>query len=233
MPNDHIAPEDMPPPNKERKFYAGNHVADGMDKDRLEEVEKATEKVRKLIVRTIEARQRGERLSQVDPKAGDPWNVAHRYFCNPNMKLIKDYVRLIEDILDYFEFLDANPLMETKLVTYQGDTQLIEVPKMRAGTMKGMFLHIGVSQGLWSLIKTGKGHAHLKPIIDFAEAMMYDRKYNGASADLLNATLIMRDLGISEKTELSGPNGGPIEMVDNKMSPEEAMRAYASTLNPE
>jgi hypothetical protein len=102
---------------------------------------------------------------------------------------------------------------------------------MRAGTMKGMFLHIGMRQDTWSSIKTGKSKPHLLPVVEFAEALMYDRKYNGAAADLLNATMIMRDLGISEKTEISGPNGGPIETIDNKMTPAEAAQAYAATLN--
>lgn len=38
------------------------------------------------------------------------------------------------------------------------------------------------------------------------------QKFTGAAADLLNPMIISRDLGLADKSELSGPDGGPMEV---------------------
>ena len=39
------------------------------------------------------------------------------------------------------------------------------------------------------------------------------QKFEGASADLLNPNIIARDLGLADKSELTGAGGGAIETV--------------------
>ncbi len=40
------------------------------------------------------------------------------------------------------------------------------------------------------------------------------QKFQGASADLLNANIIARDLGLADKTELTGKDGGPVRLTN-------------------
>lgn len=40
------------------------------------------------------------------------------------------------------------------------------------------------------------------------------QKFEGAAADLLNHAIIARELGLADKTELSGPGGGPIATTE-------------------
>ena len=54
-----------------------------------------------------------------------------------------------------------------------------------------------------------------------------EQKFVGAAADFLNASIISRDLGLADKREISGPNGGPIEEVTTEMTPEQAAEVYA------
>ena len=54
---------------------------------------------------------------------------------------------------------------------------------------------------------------------EFAEALawvdgvIYTQKFEGASADLLNANIIARDLGLADKKEVSGEDGGAIQIT--------------------
>lgn len=41
-------------------------------------------------------------------------------------------------------------------------------------------------------------------VITQAEAVIYEQKFTGAAADLLNPNIIARDLGLADKKELSG-----------------------------
>ena len=43
------------------------------------------------------------------------------------------------------------------------------------------------------------------------EDIIRTQKFEGASAELLNVSIIARDLGLADKSEHSGPNGGAIE----------------------
>jgi hypothetical protein len=41
------------------------------------------------------------------------------------------------------------------------------------------------------------------------------QKFQGAAADLLNPNIIARDLGLSEKSEITGANGAPLVPIIN------------------
>lgn len=59
-----------------------------------------------------------------------------------------------------------------------------------------------------------RDRSDLIPIITRAERVIYKQKFEGASADLLNANIISRDLGLANKTELTGKDGGAIAVKD-------------------
>ena len=40
------------------------------------------------------------------------------------------------------------------------------------------------------------------------------QKFAGAAADLLNANIIARDLGLADKNEVTGKDGGPVEVKE-------------------
>ena len=46
------------------------------------------------------------------------------------------------------------------------------------------------------------------------EDIIYEQKFTGAAADLLNPNIIARDLGLADKKEVSGPDGDAIEIDD-------------------
>lgn len=114
--------------------------------------------------------------------------------------------------VEYFEWVDANPLYEDRLVTFQGFARHEPAAKMRAMTVDGLLLFLDVTWETWGVWKQSR--PDLSEIIARAEKVIRSQKFAGAAADLLNANIISRDLGLADKAEVSGPNGGPIETKD-------------------
>lgn len=155
------------------------------------------------------------------------WRLAKNYF-RPDKK-VKDPRDLLDKVLAYFKHLKEDHLEEAKLVSYEGSSNIEMIPKMRAGSIIGLCLHIGCSDSTYRLWRNGT-RSDFASVIKFAEDWLFNRKFDGASAGMLNATIISRDLGLVEKRELTGANGGPVTMIQTSMSPQEAAEAYNATM---
>lgn len=129
--------------------------------------------------------------------------------------------------MDYFEWVDDNPLWEDKLVTFQGDATHEPVAKMRAMTIGGLCIFLDISQHAWGEYRNREDFG---PVAKKIEDIIRNQKFSGAAADLLNANIIARDLGLVERQEHSGPGGGPIQTVTSAMTAKEAAEAYAATM---
>ncbi len=130
---------------------------------------------------------------------------------------------------EYFEWNHDNPLYESKPMKGEGGKiEIVSMPKMRAMTIAGLciFLDIGVrTWGDWR-----KDRPDLSPVIDAVEAIIRTQKFEGASADLLNANIIARDLGLADRSELSGVNGEPIKTENVATDAKEMARRIAFLL---
>lgn len=111
---------------------------------------------------------------------------------------------------EYFEWVEANPLMEAETVKFQGAATLIEVPKMRAMTVDGLCLFLGIGVQTWHDYRAREDFTEVTSRVD---GVMRSQKFEGAAADLLNANIIARDLGLADKKEHTGKDGGPIDVV--------------------
>ena len=102
---------------------------------------------------------------------------------------------------EYFDWVDENPLWEAKAFSFQGKTKIEELPKMRPMTIGGLCLFLDVDETTWRDWKDSR--ADLSPIISRAETIIYQQKFGGAAADLLNPNIIARDLGLADKREVT------------------------------
>lgn len=118
--------------------------------------------------------------------------------------------QLLEACCEYFQWVEENPLFESKLTTYKGKSKLEQIPKMRAMTLAGLCIFLDIARQTWD---------NYKEIDDFLEVtgwvddVIQDQKFSGAAADLLNANIIARDLGLKDKSELSTKDGNPLVQV--------------------
>jgi len=110
-------------------------------------------------------------------------------FNNPN--------ELWESCLEYFQWVEDNPLKEQKATQFQGEFIYGEVNKMRAMTIIGLCLFLDIDQSTWKNYREKKDFFR---VTKNAENIIYNQKFVGASADMLNANIIARDLGLSDKT---------------------------------
>lgn len=111
---------------------------------------------------------------------------------------------------EYFEWVEENPLREEKLFAFQGAVTRATVAKMRAMTLDGLHIFLDISSETW----TGyRGREDFLGVTTQVEKIIRDQKFTGAAAELLNPNIIARDLGLRDKSELTGPGGGPVQVV--------------------
>lgn len=116
--------------------------------------------------------------------------------------------------VEYFEHCEANPLQEQKLFAYEGSVTKETVSKMRCMTIGGLCLWLGITRETWG--KYRKRH-DLSDTCSMAHEIIYEQKFTGAAAGMLNSNIIARDLGLSDKKELTGADGGAIEIEDKSV----------------
>ncbi len=111
---------------------------------------------------------------------------------------------------EYFDWVEANPLWEDKLVTFQGSASHEPVAKMRAMTLDGLCIFLDISRRTWD---DYRAREDFLPVTSRVDQIIRTQKFQGAAADLLNPNIIARDLGLAEKSEVSGNDGGPLSVV--------------------
>jgi hypothetical protein len=102
---------------------------------------------------------------------------------------------------EYFAWVNDNPLEEEKVFAYQGGIVRADVAKMRAMTIGGLCIFLDISREAWNDYTKRQGYV---PVCKAITEVIYNQKFVGAAADLFNANIIARDLGLAEKTEHSG-----------------------------
>ena len=117
-------------------------------------------------------------------------------------KLFSSPEILLEEAYKYFEYCDANPLLEHDFVGK--DATPVYREKNRVYTWSGLELFLGV----YSLrdYKKNEEYKDFSQVITHIESIIYTNKFEGASANLFNANIISRDLGLANKEETKNEN---------------------------
>lgn len=131
------------------------------------------------------------------PKGNQFWKNRSR---SGPKKIFSDPVKLWSECCDYFQWCHDHPLQEEKVFHNAGVITRTTVSHIRAMTIKGLCFYLKISYDAW---KDYRIDDDLSTIIHEAEQTIYDQKFSGAAADLLNANIIARDLGLAEKKEVS------------------------------
>lgn len=111
-----------------------------------------------------------------------------------------------------FDWLTNHPLKEEQLFHYKGAIKSSYARKMRPFTWQAVALLMGLHfkglKGYWE-------RPEFVETMEFIEDVIRTQKFEGAASGFLNASLIARDLGLADKSELSGPNGGPLQVEES------------------
>jgi hypothetical protein len=113
---------------------------------------------------------------------------------------------LWEACCEYFQWVEDNPLWDNKVSQYQGAAVDMPVAKMRAMTIGGICLFLDIDVTTW---REWRNNKDFSPVIAKADAVIYEQKLTGAAADLLNANIIARELGLKDTAahEHTSPDG--------------------------
>lgn len=142
------------------------------------------------------------------PKGNQFWKARTKHGRD---KLFASSDALWDACCEYFQWVEDNPLWETKAFAYQGVVTQEPVARMRAMTVDGLCIFLDINPSTWYDWRSEKND--FSNIVSRVESIIRSQKFAGAAADLLNANIIARDLGLSDRQsqEVSGPNGGPME----------------------
>jgi hypothetical protein len=149
-----------------------------------------------------------EATSLSAPKGNSFWKARSSHGRKPIFESPED---LWAAASEYFEWVEANPLYEDKVTSFQGVNTHEPIAKMRAMTIMGLCIFLDISRRTWDEYRERQDFL---PITTCVEDIIRTQKFEGASADLLNPNIIARDLGLADKSEHTGKDGGPIEVAD-------------------
>lgn len=111
---------------------------------------------------------------------------------------------------EYFEWVENNPLYETKLMQYKDETWKEYLPKKRPMNLQGLCRFLGISHANWWQYKNERSEEYTR-ICETAENVIYEQQFTGGATGFFNSNMISKKLGLKEQHEMSGPNGGPIQ----------------------
>ncbi|MFV9375166.1 DNA-packaging protein [Citrobacter portucalensis] len=130
------------------------------------------------------------------PKGNRFWEARSSHGRNPKFESPE---ALWAACCEYFEWVEANPLYEVKAFAFQGVVTQEPLPKLRAMTISGLCIFLDITRQTWGTFRAMEGFSD---ITTRAEEIIYDQKFSGAAADLLNANIIARDLGLKEQSQV-------------------------------
>jgi len=104
----------------------------------------------------------------------------------------------------YFLYVEKNPIREQKVFCSNGVVKKTTVTKMRAMTLAGLRLRLGLSESGYKEYRKRDDFLWVTGAVD---DILYSQKFEGAAAGILNANIIARDLGLTDKSELTGKDG--------------------------
>lgn len=160
------------------------------------------------------------------PKGNQFWKARSKHGRD---KIFKTPDILWEAACEYFQWVDDNPLYEHKTQLSQGEWVETAVPKMRAMTIEGLCIFLDVNTQYFTDFENGldiskREDKDFSVVIKKVREIIANQKFTGAAADLLNANIIARDLGLRDKGEIDHKSS------DGTMSPKEVGKDVVDAL---
>ena len=121
--------------------------------------------------------------------------------------LFKSSELLWEAATEYFKWIEENPLIA---IDFKGkDAIEVEMPHTRPYTMQGLCLYLGVNVQYFNDFEDRIKSNKIKKNKDFAliitriRETIYNQKFSGAACGFYNPSIIARDLGLTDKTDIT------------------------------
>ncbi|WP_438423116.1 terminase small subunit [Aquimarina macrocephali] len=141
------------------------------------------------------------------PKGNQFWKLRSKHGRD---KLFATPELLWEAACEYFQWCDDNPLIENKVINSAKEGVVDHpVSKVRVYTLNGLCLYLDCNDAYlrqFKVLLRGKEDKLSKDfstVITHIEKTIYEQQFTNAAADLLNANIISRSLGLTDKKDLT------------------------------
>jgi len=131
------------------------------------------------------------------PKGNQFWKARSSHGRKPIFKNPDDIWDAAEQ---YFQWAHDNPLYEARPFAFQGAVTMANVAKMRAMTIQGLCNYLDINADTWAEYRKREDFSAITTRV---EQVIYAQKLEGAAADMLNANIIARELGLADKADVS------------------------------
>jgi hypothetical protein len=143
-------------------------------------------------------------------------------------KLFSDAELLWKESVKYFTWCENNPLIE---IDYRGkDAVLVEIPKVRAFTIKGLCLFLHVNEDFMLQFRNTCAGRDDQESKDFSRVIsnIYDtiftQKFTAAAAGFLKENLIARETGLAERQQVHQINQNASDYIEYTEVSDEALK---------
>lgn len=149
-------------------------------------------------------------MSKGAPKGNRFWELRSKHGRD---RAFKSPEHLWESACEYFNWCVENPFMEATFQKYKTsrDSEVVkqmDLPKMRAFTMGGLCIYLGVNQTYFNKFesensgRTDQESKDFCKIVTRIREVIYEQKFTGAASGFFNSSIIARDLGLADKREI-------------------------------
>lgn len=135
---------------------------------------------------------------------------------------------------EYFQWCEDHPLYETKAFPYKGVVVTKQIPKMRAMTLSQLCFYLNTNDAFFRQFKAllPPGENDFSTVIKNIETVIYNQKFQGASADLLNANIIARELGLKDTSEIKHDVDVTVTDIDYSKLSDATLQELAAARRP-
>jgi len=140
------------------------------------------------------------------PKGNQFWLLRSRH---GRKKLFETPELLWEAACEYFQWCEDNPWAKVETTVKSDKTEVKTIPTARPYTIEGFCLYCDASKTFWKEFKKAN-HEGFLSVTTRIDEIIYRQKFEGAAVGCFNANIIARDLGLADKKEVGGPDGGPL-----------------------
>ena len=145
------------------------------------------------------------------PKGNKFWKNRSKH---GRSKLFETPELLWEEACKYFDWCDNNPLKKQQLFNNKGKIVKSDSNLMRAYTMAGLCFYLKCNEAYLRTFKKQlpENEEDFNTVITDIEKVVFRQKFEGAAAGLLNANIIARDLGLSDKQDIKNNHSGEMKV---------------------
>ena len=138
------------------------------------------------------------------PKGNKFWELRSEH---GRKTLFSDSEKLWDAACEYFQWIEDNPLIE---IDFKGkDADKVELEHIRPFTIHGLCLYLDCNTQYFTDFEKALKEKNTKKAKDFSLVVtriretIYNQKFSGAACGFYNPSIIARDLGLTDKTDIT------------------------------